>query len=104
MRRTRSVGFGALVLAVSTALASVTVVGVTAGTAGAGASVAKNDPGIGSAEALASPTCDRATKRVKMQSYSAPLCVKPWKEGDDNGGATARGRHRQGHQGRGAHR
>ena len=35
MKRTRSVGFGALVLAVSTALASVTVVGVTAGTAGA---------------------------------------------------------------------
>ena len=70
---------GALVLAVSTALASVTVVGVTAGTAGVAASVAKNDPGIGSAEALANPTCDPATKRVKFQSYSAPLCVKPWK-------------------------
>ena len=91
MKRTRSVGFGALVLAVSTALASVTVVGVTAGTAGAGTSVAKNDPGIGSAEALANPTCDRATKRVKYQSYSSPLCVKPWKNGDDNGGATAQG-------------
>ena len=61
MKRTRSVGFGALVLAVSTALASATVVGVTAGTTGAATSVAKNDPGIGSAEALASPTCDPAT-------------------------------------------
>ena len=91
MKRTRSVGFGALVLAVSTALASATVVGVTAGTTGAATSVAKNDPGIGSAEALANPTCDPATKRVKYQSYSSPLCVKPWKNGDDNGGATAQG-------------
>ena len=53
--------------------------------------VAKNDPGIGSAEALDNPMCDRATKRVRLQSYSAPLCVKPWKAGADNGGATAQG-------------
>jgi hypothetical protein len=28
---------------------------------------------------------------VKFQSYAAPLCVKPWKDGADNGGATAQG-------------
>ena len=28
---------------------------------------------------------------MKYQSYSAPLCVKPWKDGADNGGATAQG-------------
>ena len=28
---------------------------------------------------------------MKYQSYSAPLCVKAWKDGADNGGATAQG-------------
>ena len=73
------------------ALVSVTLAGLTAGTAAAGSALAKNDPGIGSAEALANPKCDPATKRVKFQSYGAPLCVKPWKDGADNGGATAQG-------------
>ena len=82
---------GALVLAVSTALGAATFVTATASSAGVAASVAKNDPGIGSAEALADPMCDQATKRVRLQSYSAPLCVKPWKDGADNGGATAQG-------------
>jgi hypothetical protein len=82
---------GGLVLAVSTALGAATFVTATASSAGVAASVAKNDPGIGSAEALANPMCDQATKRVRLQSYSAPLCVKPWKDGADNGGATAQG-------------
>ena len=78
--------------AILVALVTATLAGFTPGTAGAaGGTLAKNDPGIGSAEALASPKCDPATKRVKFQSYSAPLCVKPWKDGADNGGATAQG-------------
>ena len=87
-RRVR-VGVGAMVLA----LAGATVAGLTVGASAAvsGSALAKNDPGIGSPEALADPKCDPATKRVKYQSYSAPLCVKPWKDGADNGGATAQG-------------
>jgi hypothetical protein len=73
-------------------LMGATFVSLGAGAVRAGAAgVATNDPGIGSAEALANPKCDPNTKRVKYQSYSAPLCVKPWKAGADNGGATAQG-------------
>ncbi len=56
-----------------------------------GAAVARSDPGIGSAAALANPSCDPTTKRVRYQNYAAPLCVKPWTDGNDNGGATAQG-------------
>ena len=56
-----------------------------------GPRVAKNDPGIGSAEALKNPQCDPTTKRIRYQTYSAPLCVKAWKDGADNGGKTAQG-------------
>jgi len=78
------------------ALGLIALGGVTSGAistqAGAApASVPRNDPGIGTREALANPNCDTTTKRVKMQSYAAPLCVKPWKDGADNGGATAQG-------------
>jgi hypothetical protein len=73
------------------ALAATTLAGVSTGAATAAGSSTKNDPGIGSAEALANPNCDRVVRRVKLQSYSAPLCVKPWQDGDDNGGATAQG-------------
>ena len=58
---------------------------------GAGAALAKDDPGISSAEALQNPQCDPSVKRVRIQTYAAPLCVKAWKDGDDNGGATAPG-------------
>jgi hypothetical protein len=91
MKRARFGSWGALALVLSAALVSMTLAAVTSGTAAAAGSLARNDPGIGSAEALASPKCDPATKRVKLQSYSAPLCVKPWKAGADNGGATAQG-------------
>jgi hypothetical protein len=73
------------------ALASATLGALTVGSAAAGSALAKNDPGVGSAAALANPKCDPATKRVKYQTYAAPLCVKPWKDGADNGGATAQG-------------
>jgi len=73
------------------ALLAATLVSVAPGTAGAAPSVPKFDPGIGSEAALANPKCDPATKRFRYQNYAAPLCVKPWKDGDDNGGATAQG-------------
>ncbi len=53
--------------------------------------MSKWDPGVGSAAALANPDCDPATKRIRFPTLSAPPCVKPWKEGADNGGATAQG-------------
>jgi hypothetical protein len=84
-RRCIGVGLATLALAAS-AMAAVTAAPATAANP-----VAEQDPGIGSTEALASRSCDRAIKRVRMQSYSAPLCVKPWKDGDDNGGKTAQG-------------
>ena len=56
-----------------------------------GSTLAKNDPGIGSAEALENPQCDPATKRIRTRRTRAPLCVKAWKDGADNGGATAQG-------------
>ena len=67
---------------------------MAAGTAQAASesTLAKNDPGIGTAEALDNPdSATPTTKRMKYQSYSAPLCVKAWKDGADNGGATAQG-------------
>jgi hypothetical protein len=72
-------------------LVSLTLAAVTADAATAAGSIPRNDPGIGTEQALADPNCDSTTKRVKMQSYAAPLCVKPWKDGADNGGATAQG-------------
>lgn len=48
--------------------------------------------GMGSDAALAQATCDRASGRTSMVEIgSGPYCVNPWDEGDDNGGATARG-------------
>ena len=49
------------------------------------------DPGILSAAALDDANCDRDVGRIRFQYYGAPLCVKPWKDGADNGGATAQG-------------
>ena len=65
--------------------------GTAATAATADSSISRDDPGIGSPEALANPNCDPTTKRVKYQTYAAPLCVKPWKAGADNGGATGPG-------------
>jgi len=66
---------------------------VTAGlsSASAASSAVKWDTGVGTAAALANPKCDPATKRMKYPTITAPLCVKAWKAGADNGGATAQG-------------
>src|SRR5712671_957629 len=49
------------------------------------------DPGINSPEALKNPDCNPQTKTIKFQHFAAAPCVKPWKAGADNGGATAQG-------------
>jgi hypothetical protein len=60
-------------------------------TAGGSAGAASGSPnvGIGSAAALSSPNCDKASGRLKMQFYGVAPCVKPFS--GNNGGATAQG-------------
>jgi len=73
-------------------LASVSPAGV------AGAASGKTGPqpkglGLGSKEALAQSTCN-ATGHTNLQykgDSGAPFCVNPWKDGANNGGATAPG-------------
>jgi hypothetical protein len=88
MGRTRGGARASVAAVVVGALASVAA--VSTGAAG-GAEAGGNDPGILSAEALAGANCDRDVGRIRFQYYGAPLCVKPWKAGADNGGATAQG-------------
>jgi hypothetical protein len=48
--------------------------------------------GIGSKAALAQDGCDAERKRMDYATVGGgPLCVNPWSDGDDNGGATSRG-------------
>jgi hypothetical protein len=49
------------------------------------------DPGIGTEAALENPDCDPATGQIRFSYYAAPTCVKPWNDGDDNGGKVAPG-------------
>jgi hypothetical protein len=88
MARTR--GRVAPRLVTSVVIAAALIVGSSSSAFAAGGE-AKSDPGIGSAAALAGPNCDPTTKRLKIPFYAAPPCVKPWNDGDDNGGATAQG-------------
>jgi hypothetical protein len=64
-------------------------------TAGSAAqSVAGNSnkaAGIGTKAALANPDCDPDTGRVAIPYQWPPPCVKEWKDGADNGGATYQG-------------
>jgi len=53
--------------------------------------VGKFDTGALTPLALKNPECDPATGRFRFQFYAAPPCVKEWKDGADNGGATAQG-------------
>ena len=61
------------------------------GSGGAAVAASSAGPGTGSKEALAQSSCDAKTGRIKFQFYGAPPCVRPWSDGDDNGGATAQG-------------
>jgi len=55
------------------------------------ASSGGGDAGIGTKAALQNPACDPETGRIRFPTLAAPQCVKPWKDGADNGGATAQG-------------
>ena len=86
--RRRRVVIGLLTCSLATA--------AVAGTATAGAAKPTDKIGVEATGALTqaaqrNPKCDPATGRFKFQFYAAPPCVKEWKEGDDNGGATAQG-------------
>jgi hypothetical protein len=65
--------------------------GLLAVSGSAGAADGSFDPGVNSTEALKNASCDPQTKTIKFQHFAAAPCVKPWKAGADNGGATAQG-------------
>jgi hypothetical protein len=78
--------------AVACSLAVVSLSGAqTAGATVSDRKVGKFDPGYNTQLALQNPNCDPATGRFKFQFFAAPPCVKEWKAGTDNGGATAQG-------------
>jgi hypothetical protein len=58
---------------------------------GATGGAAITGAGLNSPQALASPDCDAARKRVKVSFNRAAPCAVPWPAGADNGGATAPG-------------
>jgi hypothetical protein len=84
-------------------LAITMIVGAFAASAVAGtttpAGVGKPVPGagIGTAAALNDPRCRESNRYGDLGSWDSttvgggPICVKPWKDGDDNGGATYQG-------------
>ena len=50
------------------------------------------DTGIGTKAALSEPTCDKDTGQILFpHPFGVPQCVVPLKQGESNGGATARG-------------
>ena len=84
MRRRGARRLGALAVAATVACSTLLVETSAAGAAAAG-------PGIESKAALSAPNCDPETQRIEVQWYAAPPCVRPFEEGDENGGATAQG-------------
>jgi hypothetical protein len=87
MLGSRRVGRGFLGVTAACALVASVVVAVPARAASAGS----GDAGVGTKAALQNPDCDPATGRIRFPTLSAPPCVKPWKDGANNGGATAQG-------------
>ena len=98
-------------LATMVALALTAGVAVTLSTAGAagaaGTSSGKTGPqppglGLGSKAALAQSTCGAKghTNFQYKDDTNGPFCVNPWKEGADNGGATAQGSPKDDDEGR----
>jgi len=87
---TRARRFVALGVAAALSVGAVGVTAASGATGKAGPQV--KGVGIGSKEALAQETCDQATGRTNFVGVgTGPLCVNPWPEGEDNGGATAPG-------------
>jgi hypothetical protein len=58
---------------------------------GSAMAAVKLDNGVGTPAALNNPQCDKALERVKFVYQAWLPCVKPWKDGADNGGATTPG-------------
>jgi hypothetical protein len=75
------------------AVAAVSIVGLApvAPAASDNGKVGKFETGALTPVAEKNPFCDPETGRFKFQYYAAPPCVKQWKDGADNGGATAQG-------------
>lgn len=79
------------------AVAALGVAAAVLAPAAAGAAPAGNPAGIGTKAALQSPDCDaeagtNGEGKTKISGwYWAPPCVKPWRSGSNNGGATAPG-------------
>src|SRR5262245_30951289 len=88
---------GSIALAAGASSAAVRSAAVVKPPSGAGAPVATT--GIGTKAAMESPNCttgnpDQFTVYGRVNSSvlgGGPICVKPWKAGDDNGGPTYRG-------------
>ena len=97
---------GPIVTAVVLTLVAVSALAVSAG---AGTTMVEPPPGagkptagsgIGTAAALNNPRCVHDEARARYGDYGAfdstsvgggPICVRPWKDGDDNGGSTYQG-------------
>ena len=86
MSGSKILSWRAVVPAVACALVAAGLLGTPASAASA-----SQDPGINSAAALKSPNCDPTRKQIKFPALAAPACVKQWKDGANNGGATAQG-------------
>ena len=100
-KRSRFVVIGAALTVVGAALVS------PLGAAGAAVAAVKAPPGagtpvaasgIGTAAALDNPKCQHDNPNYGVYGRfsgttvgGGPICVKPWKDGDDNGGATSPG-------------
>jgi hypothetical protein len=58
---------------------------------GSALAAVKLDNGVGTPAALNNPQCDKTLERMKFVYQAWLPCVKPWKDGADNGGATTPG-------------
>src|SRR5881394_3004523 len=79
----------------ATTATTATKTGQAAATAKSGAATtatptvaAPTGAGLNSAAAMAEPTCDPKTKRLKISFQRAAPCAVAWPKGADNGGAT----------------
>ena len=82
---TRRVTVGSIVAMLAIALVA------PIGPASAATKAHQRGTGIGTAAALDNPNCDPDTGMVAMPQTFVALCVRPFPDGGDNGGATARG-------------
>ena len=75
----------------SIALAAILGAVLVAPMPAAHAAAANKAAGIGTKAALENPNCDPETGRVRIPAYLASVCVREWKDGGNNGGATSQG-------------